>query len=239
MSPRPKKNQQTINLQEAIKDTAWKQIAEYGAPALSLRGLARVLGITAPAIYNYYPDRDALVTALIVDAFTSLGESQKTSIQDLPPGDHTARLTALGLNYREWAMAYPQRYLMIFGTPIPGYHAPEDITVPAATWALQPLIATLQAIFEDGSLRVDRSALMTPDLASMLASWSQFAGGPNVEVLYAALIIWSRVHGLVTMEIGGQMPSFITDPGEVFRREIENIKIQYLNINPRNGKTLY
>jgi AcrR family transcriptional regulator len=228
MSPRPKKNQQHSNLHEAIKETAWKQIAESGAPSLSLRAIARDLNITAPAIYNYFADRDALVTALIVDAFTSLGESQTESIQDLPDDDHAAHLTALGLSYRDWAVNYPQRYQLIFGTPIPGYHAPEDITLPAAAWALFPLIATLQATFDAGGLRRDLSATLTPELASMLSAWSNFTGGQDVEVLYAALVIWSRVHGLVSMEIGEQMPSFITDPGEVFRREIENTKIQYL-----------
>jgi AcrR family transcriptional regulator len=228
MSPRPKKGQQQGNQQEAIKETAWRQIAALGAPALSLRAIARELGITAPAIYNYFPDRDALVTALIVDAFTSLGNSQAESLKGLPPDDHASRLTTLGLNYREWALAYSQRYQLIFGTPIPGYHAPEDITLPAAAWALSPLIATLQAIFQAGRLRSDCSAPLSSELSAMLASWSQFAGGAEGEVLYAALVIWSRVHGLVMMEIGEQMPSFITAPGEVYRREIENIKIQYL-----------
>jgi AcrR family transcriptional regulator len=228
MSPRPRKDQQHTQLQEAIKESAWVQIAEAGAPALSLRAIARSLGITAPAIYNYFPDRDALVTALIVDAFTSLGQSQKEAIRELAPDDPITRVTALGLAYRDWAITYPQRYQLIFGTPIPGYQAPEDITLPAAAWALLPLIETLQAISLAGSLRIDRSAARTPALTSMLEAWSQFAGGPELEVLYAALVIWSRVHGLVLMEIGGQMPSFITDPGEVFRREIENIKIQYI-----------
>jgi AcrR family transcriptional regulator len=230
MSPRPKKNQQQGNLQEAIKDTAWKQIAASGAPALSLRAIARALNITAPAIYNYYPDRDALVTALIVDAFTSLGESQIESVKDMPADNHAVRLTALGLGYRNWAVTYPQRYQLIFGTPIPGYHAPEDTTLPAAAWALTPLITALQAIYLAGKLRQDLSAPRTPELTAMFESWSQFTGGVEIDVLYAALVIWSRVHGLVSMEIGEQMPSFITDPVEVFRREIENIKIQYLNL---------
>ena len=73
---RPTIKKQIPNLQEAIKETAWKQIAEFGAPALSLRAIARELKITAPAIYNYFPDRDALVTALIIDAYTSFGDSQ-------------------------------------------------------------------------------------------------------------------------------------------------------------------
>ena len=228
MSPRPKKEQQHANLQEAIKETAWFQIAESGAAALSLRAIARRLGITAPAIYNYYPNRDALVTALIVEAFTSLGSAQREAVASLPNLDHVTRLTSLGLAYREWAITYPQRYQLIFGTPIPGYHAPSDETVPAAAWALSPLIETLQSANQAGSLRLDRSAPLSPALNEMLAAWSDFAGSADGEVLYAALVIWSRVHGLVSMEIGKQMPSFIADPGEVFHREIANINIQYL-----------
>ncbi len=227
MSPRPKQSEQLPNLEEAIKETAWRQIAEQGAPALSLRAIARELGITAPAIYNYFPRRDDLVTALIVDAFTSLGESQKDAVRALPEADLAARLATLGLAYREWAVAYPQRYQLIFGTPIPGYEAPADITVPAAAWALVPLIETIQAILTAGRLRVERSAALTPELESMLGAWSRFTGGMDAEVLYIALVIWSRVHGLVTLEIGRQMPSFITDPGEIYRREIQNMLNTY------------
>jgi AcrR family transcriptional regulator len=220
MSPRPKRTEQHAHLEEDIKETAWRQIAESGAAAMSLRAIARELGITAPAIYNYFPRRDDLVTALIVDAFTSLGESQKAVIQALPEDDFPARLSALGLAYRDWAITYPQRYQLIFGTPIPGYEAPADVTDPAAAGSLVPLIETLQAIYSAGKLRVERFAEMKPELKSMLEAWSRFTGGTDLEVLYSALVIWSRVHGLMMLEIGKQMPSFITDPGEIFRREL-------------------
>ena len=75
---------------------------------------------------------------------------------------------------------------------------------------------------------MDRFAEMTPELKSMLETWSQFTGGTDVEVLYTALVIWSRVHGLVTLEIGNQMPSFITDPGEIYRREILTMTNEFL-----------
>jgi AcrR family transcriptional regulator len=229
MSPRPKKSQQNANLSADIKETAWEQIAASGAPSLSLRAIARQLEITAPAIYNYYPDRDALVTALIQDAFTSLGVSQNDALQGLAVDDHAGRLAALGLAYRQWALTYPQRYQLIFGTPIPGYHAPEDITIPAAAWALVPLTVTLQAIFDAGRLHVERLAPRTPELTEMLEAWSEFTGGRHIEVLYAALVVWSRVHGLVSLEVGEQLPSFFSDPGELYRREIQNMNIQYLN----------
>jgi AcrR family transcriptional regulator len=226
---RPTLKKQIPNLQEAIKEMAWKQIAEFGAPALSLRAIARELKITAPAIYNYFPRRDHLVTALIVDAYTSLGDSQKSILESMSKKDATTRFSALGMAYRDWAVTYPQRYQLIFGTPIPNYDAPEDTTTPAAAWALLPLIQTIQALYDEGSLRMERLARLSPELKSMLETWKQFTGNiAETEVLYIAYVVWSRVHGLVTLELGGQLPSFFTDPGEIFRREIATMVNQYI-----------
>jgi len=230
---RPTRKKQIKNLQEVIKETAWRQISREGAAALSLRAIARELKITAPAIYNYFPSRDDLVTALIVDAFTSLGDSQKDSIKSVSASRSQTRLSTLGLAYRNWALTYPQRYQLIFGTPIPGYEAPADITLPAAAWALIPLIETLQELYHAYKLRVENLAKLTPALKSMLGAWQEFVkesgSEVHIEVLYLAFVIWSRVHGLVTLELGNQIPSFITDPGEIFRREIETIQKQYLS----------
>jgi len=226
---RPTLKKQIPNLQEAIKETAWKQIAEFGAPALSLRAIARELKITAPAIYNYFPRRDELVTALIVDAYTSLGDSQKSTLETMSKKDGTSRFSALGIAYHDWAVTYPQRYQLIFGTPIPNYNAPEDTTTPAAAWALLPLIETIQALYVEGSLRVERLAKLSPELNSMLETWKQFTGNvAETEVLYVAYVVWSRVHGLMMLELGGQLPSFFTDPGEIFRCEIAAMVNQYI-----------
>ncbi|MBI5298255.1 MAG: TetR/AcrR family transcriptional regulator [Chloroflexi bacterium] len=225
---RPTRRQQIPHLQEAIKDTAWNQIAETGAATLSLRAIARELGITAPAIYNYFSDRDALVTALIVDAYTSLGESQMASISEMSEEDLKARFVALGLAYREWAVTYPQRYQLIFGTPIPNYVAPDDITFPAAAHAIVPLATTLQALYATGQLHPERLAPMTPELKSMLENWQKMELGADLEVLYLTMIVWSRVHGMSMLEIGHHVPSVITDPGEIFRREIVSMLLQYL-----------
>jgi AcrR family transcriptional regulator len=225
---RPTLKKQIPNLQEAIKETAWKQIAESGAPALSLRAIARELKITAPAIYNYFPRRDDLVTALIVDAYNSLADAQEYVLLDISEEKRAERLSMLGHAYREWAVKYPQRYQLIFGTPIPNYHAPDELTLPAAARGLVPLINAIRALFAAGDLRTEKLAKMTPKLESMLTAWQQFEGGSDPEVLYLALVIWSRVHGLVTLEIGNQIPAFFDDPAELFRREINNILIQYL-----------
>ncbi len=141
---RPTKKKQIANLQEAIKETAWKQIAQFGAPALSLRAIARELKITAPAIYNYFPDRDALVTALIIDAYTSFGDSQIEARDAVPSADHAGRMKAIGVAYRTWAHTYPQRYQLIFGTPIPGYEAPMMEVLPSAARSLSALVSVVE-----------------------------------------------------------------------------------------------
>ena len=97
---RPTRKKQIRNLQELIKETAWGQIAEFGASALSLRAIARDLKITAPAIYNYFPDRDALVTALIIDAYRSFGDSQLEARDAVPASDAKGRMRAIGIAYR-------------------------------------------------------------------------------------------------------------------------------------------
>lgn len=224
---RPTRRQQIPQLQDAIKETAWRQIAETGAAALSLRSIARELGITAPAIYNYFADRDTLVTALIVDAYTSLGESQIEAIAVLPEADSKARFKALGLAYREWAITYPQRYQLIFGTPIPNYVAPDDITFPAAANAIVPLATTIQALYSSGQLHTEQLAPMTPALKSMLEAWQETEPA-DLEVLHLTIVVWSRVHGLVMLEIGKHTPPVIADMGELFRREIETMLLQYL-----------
>ena len=227
MSPRPRREERHPNLQTAIKETAWQQTAELGATALSLRAIARNLGITAPSIYNYFPNRDALVTALIVDAYDSLADAQEAALESSLADNASERLYCLGVAYREWVMTYPQRYQLIFGTPLPNYHAPDDVTVPAATRALVPLIKVIQEINTANALRTERFSAMSPRLESMLRSWQKVEGGSDLETLYLALVIWGRLHGLVGLEIGKQFPPFI-DPAEIFQREMNNILIQYL-----------
>jgi AcrR family transcriptional regulator len=227
MSPRPRRNEGPSNLQERILSTAWKQIAESGAAALSLRAIARELGITAPAIYNYYPDRDALVTALIVEAFTSLGDTQAQAVAFIPEQEYALRLRMLGLAYRDWAVTYPERYQLIFGTPIAGYHAPVEITAPAAARSLGILADVLQNAYAAGQLHLPKSEGMTPELLAMFQAWQSARGEAEPEALYLALTIWGFVHGLVSLEIGNQYPPFITDGGEVYRRAVGILVEQY------------
>lgn len=228
MSPRPRWESRHPDLETAIKATAWQQIAESGAAALNLRAIARTLGIAAPSIYHYFPKRDALVTALIVDAFASLAASQAAAIAALPEQAHARRLFALGLDYRTWAIAQPERYQLIFGAPIAGYHAPLAITQPVAGRSLAILIQVLMAAHVAGQLHPETGCTLPPPVQAMLAVWRAERGPADEQVQFLALSIWGQVHGLVAVEIGHHYPPFITDPGEVYRHAIALLVRRYL-----------
>lgn len=228
MSPRPRREERHPDLQTAIKETAWQQIAELGAAALNLRAIARHLGITAPSIYNYFPNRNALITSLIVDAFASLADAQFAAIAAIPEREHAQRLLALGINYRDWAMARPERYQLIFGAPLAGYVAPLDITQPVAGRSLAVLMNVLMAAHSAGRLHPELGSALSPKIQAMFAEWQQQRGAADEQVQFLALSIWGHVHGLVSVEIGQQYPPFITDPGEIYRHALALLIIRYL-----------
>ncbi|HSB03100.1 MAG TPA: TetR/AcrR family transcriptional regulator [Anaerolineales bacterium] len=225
---RPVKTKQIQNLQEAIKEAAWKQIAELGAPALSLRAIARELKITAPAIYNYFPDRDALVTALIVDAFTSFGDRQIEARDSVPESDLAGRMYAIGLAYRDWAHAFPQRYQLIFGTPIPGYEAPTEKVFPPSVRSLSALVSVVEELRVTGKLNVDSFPKVNFEYKASFEAWKTYGGNAPILSLSVAMVIWSRVHGIVSLEIQGNLPPFGPKGDALYRYELESIHQQFV-----------
>lgn len=225
---RPVKKKQIPNLQEAIKETAWKQIAEFGAPALSLRAIARELKITAPAIYNYFPDRDALVTALIIDAYTSFGDWQieaRTSVANM---DFAEQLKAIGLAYRNWAHTYPQRYQLIFGTPIPGYQVPSENVFASSARSISALFGVVESIRAAGKLNMTSSPIVTDEYKAYYERWQAYFKDIHNQSMYVAMVIWARVHGVVSLEIQNNLPSFGKKGDALYLFELESNANQFI-----------
>jgi AcrR family transcriptional regulator len=225
---RPTRKKQIPNPQDAIKETAWQQIAEYGAPALSLRAIARELKITAPAIYNYFPDRDALVTALIIDAYTSFGDSQIEARDAVPAADLQGRMNAIGIAYRTWAHTYPQRYQLIFGTPIPGYDAPMMEVLPSAARSLSALVSVVEQIRVAGKLNVKSFPQVKDEYKVSFDTWKKFGGDVDMLSMSVAMVIWARVHGIVSLEIANSLPPFGTSGDELYLFEMDSINRQFI-----------
>jgi AcrR family transcriptional regulator len=225
---RPVKKKQIPNLQEAIKETAWKQIAEFGAPALSLRAIARELKITAPAIYNYFPDRDALVTALIIDAYMSFGDSQLEARDSVATDDLLGRFKVIGIAYRNWAHAYPQRYQLLFGTPIPGYEHPIEKIFPSSARSISALFGVVESVRTTGKLNVNSFPAIMEEYKAHYEMWETYFSDVHPQSMYIAMIIWARVHGIVSLEIQGNLPPYGKKGDALYLFELKSIANQFI-----------
>jgi len=225
---RPTLKKQIPNLQEAIKETAWSQISKVGAPALSLRAIARELKITAPAIYNYFPDRDALVTALIMDAYRSFGDWQFEGRDSAPLGEHAKRLKGIGVAYRNWAHEYPQRYQLIFGTPIPGYVYPAETVFPASSHAITPLFSVVEEIRLAEKLIIKSFKPVKKEYEPHFEMWRTSMGSLHPQTHFVAMLIWSRVHGIVSLELQGNIPLFGEDGHALFLAQVQSMISEFI-----------
>jgi AcrR family transcriptional regulator len=211
------------NARAEIKAAAWAQVSEKGAASLSLRAVASAIGLSAPALYRYFPSRDDLVTALIIDAYESLARVQDATFYALEGKPWDEILRSLGNAYRSWALGQPAAFYMIFGAPIPGYSQPTEATTPAAGSSLSSLIKTLAMAKDAGKLALPLGALAAPGLKAAFAAWSDAVHLADPEILYLAFSISSRVQGLTLAELGGQFAPYLKDFSPIFEKELSRI----------------
>jgi AcrR family transcriptional regulator len=153
-APRTARQRARAELTREITEEARRQLAATGANGLSLRAVARELGMVSSALYRYYPSRDDLLTALIIDAYNSIGEAAETAVADTGggAGGGRARWLAACHAIRAWALDRPHEYALIYGSPVPGYRAPEATIGPAARVPLA-FVGVLAAAIADGEVR--------------------------------------------------------------------------------------
>ncbi|MEU0853504.1 TetR/AcrR family transcriptional regulator [Streptomyces flaveolus] len=203
-------------LRAEVKEHAWEQIAAAGAPGLSLNAIAKQMGMSGPALYRYFASRDDLITELIRDAYRSLADTLRTAAAS------SADLAGLGRALRAWALDDPQRYFLIYGTPVPGYHAPDDIT-QIASEIMNALLDAAQLTAGPASA----AAQETP-LESHLAEHRQWAGDHPAPppALRLALHFWTRLHGALSLELAGHFTGTGFDPAELYENELRELTRQ-------------
>lgn len=209
---------------EEIKSTAWGQIAGQGVVSLSLRAIAREMGITAPGLYRYYQSRDDLVTALIIDAFNSFSDALDIAKDACKPDDHVARFRAICRAYFQWAMANPQKYALLFGTPVPGYVLGEQAG-PAAQRGFLILQGVIGEAYVAGKIKDEAASIRMPAaLKAQYAALKKY-GMPYVPVVtHLALSAWSMIHGMTSLYLYGYLKRFLADQSESFANlEIEKM----------------
>ncbi|MEU9375136.1 TetR/AcrR family transcriptional regulator [Streptomyces sp. NPDC048255] len=199
-----------IEVTAAIKDEARRRLAAEGAAKLSLRAVARELGMVSSALYRYFPSRDELLTALIIDAYDSVGAAaEQADARALAAGAQPrARWIAVCVAVRDWALEHPHEYALIYGSPVPGYSAPMDTVGPASRVG-NAFIAVLRAAYEGRGLALPPlPAALRPEALRMTAD---FAEGLPPEVTAALVAAWAQLVGLVSFELFGQFDRVVED----------------------------
>jgi len=204
-------------LTREIKEEARRQLAASGAQDLSLRSVARELGMVSSALYRYFRSRDELLTALIIDAYDALGTAAETASSALPAADIRGRWRAACTAIRDWALANPHEYALIYGSPVPGYRAPEATIGPASRVPLAfagvvgdalasgELAAPPEALPVTGALAEQAAALSAAlsVTATSAASSGALASVPP-DALVRAVIAWTQLYGMISFELFGQ-----------------------------------
>ena len=189
--PRARYRRQVRN---EVQDRAWKQLGRDGVSALSLKAIATEMGMTAPALYRYYDNRDALLTELILSAYRELAEH----LEGVTVARHVdRRLTDLAQAIRSWAKTHPQRYLLLYGTPVPGYHAPDEAT-ELARRIFAPVLAGFELVGAERGLT-------------------------SPSAFHRSVTFWTRLHGVLSLELAGHFTGMEIDTDALYVDEIQSL----------------
>lgn len=195
--PTPRQLARAENI-DRIKRLALSQLAAAGAAELSLRAIARELNLVSSAIYRYYASRDELITALIIDAYDDLADrlEQAGASRRAPRRRWADTCDAL----RDWAVAEPHRFALIYGSAIPGYQAPPD-TITAAGRVVRAFVAPVVGSAVEAPTGSVPSRALTGQLAATTAALGLDDVPPGVMLVVVGA--FARVVGLLTLELNG------------------------------------
>ncbi|MFD8417783.1 TetR/AcrR family transcriptional regulator [Streptomyces sp. NPDC059466] len=200
-------------VREEVKAAALRQLADGGPEALSLNAVAKQLGMTGPALYRYFANRDSLLTELVVDAYESLAATLARAA-GAPARDGAERLTAVVRAYRDWARTEPHRYRLLFRAPFKGYDAHSTRLVEAAQRAMNVVLNVANAVTAP-------DATVPGGSRDQVEEWMRRRGVDDVPPAVAsrAMMLWARLHGLASLEIEDNFASMGIDPGPFYEAE--------------------
>ncbi|WP_018682712.1 TetR/AcrR family transcriptional regulator [Actinokineospora enzanensis] len=195
--------------QEA-KDHALAQLAEHGPAGISVNAIAHRMGLSGPALYRYFANRDALLSELISDGYLDLARTMEAAAgAGATPED---RVRDMAHAFRAWALAQPQRYLLLFGTPVPGYEAPEG-TIGAAQRTLVAFARMLQELPAEEN-----------PLDAEFARWTSTRElDVSPSAFRRAVLGWTRLHGVLSLELEGHFTLMGLDVTQVYAQEVRSL----------------
>lgn len=223
MTPRPRDHANHEATLERIKNAARSLMVEQGTAGLSLRAIARVVGMSASALYHYFANLDDLITTLILENYNDVADAMQVARDRCTKRSALACLMDVMAAYREWGIANPVDFDLINGNPIPGYHAPAAVTAPAAARALDVTLDLIQAAVDAEEIAPPPAESLPAALYDMLKqsliakSYTHI----SVEAYYVAITGWSQAQGLVALEVHNSIQPLLPDPALFYTHRMQ------------------
>jgi AcrR family transcriptional regulator len=241
-APRTARERARREITGEIVAAARAQLAEAGAQGLSLRAVARELGMVSSAVYRYFPSRDALLTTLLVEGYDALGAAVEEAEAAVDRADLAGRWAAAGRSVRSWAREHPHEYALLFGSPVPGYAAPRA-TVDPASRVPRVLLGVLADAAARDAARADdgppgtepagrptgsdggaapgpRPGLVPGLLPQLEAGAGTFAPEVPPELLARGVLAWAALLGMVSFELFGHFVGSVEDAGLLLEQQL-------------------
>lgn len=208
------------HIEARIVELGRRQLVERGAAGLSVRAIARELGMVSSAVYRYVSSRDELLTLLLVDAYSDLADAVDRAREAV--GDSWSDdVTAIARAVRRWAVADPARWALLYGSPVPGYHAPPERTGAAGTRVVSALFDAVAAGIATGDIRLTDDVAPQPMSGDFERLRDEFGFPGDDQVVAKCFLLWAGVLGAISLEVFGQYGAdTVTDPAAVFDTQL-------------------
>ncbi len=211
-----KRQETREQIQARIVELGRQHLVDRGAGGLSLRAIARDLGMVSSAVYRYVASRDELLTLLLVDAYSDLAETVDGA-RDTQGELWSDDIVAIARAVRRWAVAHPAQWALLYGSPVPGYHAPPERTVAVGTRVIGAIFDAIAAGITTGDIRLTSMVVHQPMSSDFDRIRHEFGFPGDDAVMAKCFLFWAGVLGAISLEVFGQYGAgTLTDPEAVF-----------------------
>jgi AcrR family transcriptional regulator len=215
-----KRQETREQLEGRIIELGRRQLVDRGAAGLSLRAIARDLGMVSSAVYRYVSSRDELLTLLLVDAYGDLADTVDRA-RDAVADQWSDDVVTIARAARQWAVAHPARWALLYGSPVPGYHAPPERTVPIGTRVVGAFLDAVAAGIATGDIRLTDDVAPQPMSSDFERVRQEFGFPGDDRVVARCFLLWAGVVGAISLEVFGQYGAdTLTDPAAMFDTQV-------------------
>lgn len=217
-----KRQEARDRIEGQIIELGRRQLVTEGAAGLSLRAIARDLGMVSSAVYRYVGSRDELLTLLLVDAYSELADAVDAA-RDAGGANQSwrDRLHAMARAARRWAVDHPERWALLYGSPVPGYRAPAERTVGPGTRVVGALFDAVAAGIAAGEISKTEVAVAQPLSSDFERVRKEFDFSGDDSAVAKCFLLWAGLIGAISLEVFGQYgPDTLTDPADAFDLQV-------------------